>query len=129
MKESRSRKSMTRALVYYARLKGTCENKKSLDMCLCIKGACGKNASLARDIWAAHECLILLDVLGKHEILNMLQSIYVEPFMKKPARKPLKNEISMGILRFAHQNHLDERTVYRYLRYARILWHGIREKA
>ncbi len=126
MKETRDRSSMTRALVYYARLLGYGERRFPLDIYDIIKGACGENRDLATDIWAAHECLLMLKILGEGETLKCLYAIYIEPFSKHPTREAKKNQISMCVLRFAIKNHLDERTVYRRLRKARTLWQHIR---
>ena len=128
MKESQQRMALTRALVYYARLSGNNGGDFSLDAYITIKGACGKDHATALDLWAAKECLLMLDVLGEKETLDVLRAVYIEPFSKKPLRAVEKNEISMSILNYAHLNHLDERTVYRRVRRARLLWQSIRER-
>ena len=127
MKENRDRVSMTRAFVYYARLLGNVGDRSSLDIYNCIRGACGKNLALANDLWAAHETLTVLALQKKNEALRALGEIYLEPFASHPERRVRKNEISMRVLRFALENHLDERTVYRRLGYVRGLWLEIRE--
>lgn len=129
MKQSKERASMTRALVYYARLRGEEQSRSPLDMYNAIRGACIGKDMLAAELWAVQECLIMLDVLGEQETLKALKEIYLEPFSKAPLRIPAKSEISMRVLRFAFENHLDERTVYRRLQRARKLWLDILSRA
>jgi hypothetical protein len=76
---------------------------------------------------AAGACLLILDVLGEAETLNAVMDIYIRPFSKRPMRTVKKNEISMRVLRFATENHLDQRTVYRRLRRAREMWRRARK--
>ncbi len=122
MKKSKERACMTRALVYYARIKGNENLRSPLDMYNAIRGAFIGKEMFARELWAVQECLIILDVLGEQETIKAITQIYLEPFSDSPLRVPAKSEISMRILRFAFENHLDERTVYRRLQRARNLW-------
>ena len=116
---------MTRALVCYARLGGDNWSSSPFDVCRRIEGAFGRNSQLAIDVWAVMECILILELNQKHEVLRALDEIYIKP-SKKLLHKPLsKNEISMRVLRFAYENNLDERTVYRRLRTARCLWEDI----
>ena len=118
---------MTRAFVYYSRLVGNRACGFPLDVYISIKGACGNDRALALDIWAANECLLILEILNKKETLDILRTVYLEPFSKRPLRSVKKNEISTRILHYAVKNHLDERTVYRHLNKACVLWQNIRE--
>lgn len=126
MRKSKDRVSMTCAFVYYARLIGNRGARSPLDIYSCIRGACKGNDLLATDLWAVHECLTVLNVLGQNDIIKTLTYIYVEPFLSKPLRRFKSKELSARILRFAHENYLDERTVYRRLSKARNLWQSIR---
>lgn len=127
MKKSNERRSMTYAMLCYSRLGGALECGTPFDIYNRIAGACASNAELALDVWAVHECLMMLSVLKEREIVKALNEIYLKPFSKDLKGRVIKNEISGRILRFAHENHLDERTVYRRLQRARRLWLDIRE--
>ena len=118
---------MTCAFVYYGRLVGKNEERSPLEIYRYIIGACGKNVSLANDIWAAHQTVFVLELLGETDVLNALKEIYVKPFVRYPHRPTGRSEISMRVLRFAYENSLDERGVYRRLAKARRLWKRIRE--
>ena len=120
---------MTRALVYYARIKGEEDIRSPLDMYNTIRGAFVGKERLACELWAVQECLIFLDVLGEQEVIKAIREIYIEPFSHAPLRKPSKSEMSMRVLRFACENHLDERTVYRRLERARNLFKEILNRA
>ena len=61
MKKTLERRSITVAMVQYARL-GVYGCGTPFDIYKRIEGACGKNTALALDIWAAHECLLMLRV-------------------------------------------------------------------
>jgi len=130
MNDRGERTSMTAALVYYARIVGDGERagrRTPGEICRRIEGVLGTRTQLCIDVMAAGECLFILEVLGETEVLLAVREIYVKPFSKSPLRTVTKNEISMRVLRFATENHLDERTVYRRLRRARELWHRTRD--
>ena len=125
MKMSEERRSVTRALICYARI-GTGGCKTPFDIYKRIEGACGKNKELARDIWAVHECMQVLAAFSDFDTLKAVKEIYFKPFEKRSVRVPLKNEITNRIVRFAAENYVDERTVYRRLQKARKIWNFIR---
>lgn len=127
MKKTLERRSMTVALVQYARL-GVSGCGTPFDIYKRIEGACGKNTSLSLDIWAVHECLLFLRVSGELDILDALNEIYIKPFAKAPHRAIRAKEISYAILSYAQSRYIDERTVYRRLSKARTLWLALREK-
>ena len=127
MKESRDRASMTCAFIYYARLIGARGSVSYSDMYRRIFGAFEGNRQLANDIWAAHETRLFLEITDERDTLKALNEIYLKPFARSPRRIAAKNEISLRVLRFAQDNHLDERTVYRRLSKARRLWSKIRQ--
>ena len=125
MKMSEERHSMTAALVYYSRI-GIKGCKTPFQIYRRIEGACGKNEEFAKDIWAVHECLQVLTALSDVDTLKTIKEIYFKPFSKAPNRLPMKNEITNRIQRFAFEEHVDERTVYRRLQKARKIWKYIR---
>lgn len=128
MKKSSERRSMTYSMICYCRLGGVEGCKSPFDLCKRIEGACASNLALALDIWALHACFMTLAVLKENETLKALNEIYLQPFSKDLRGRVTKKEISERVLRFAYENHLDERTVYRRLQRARKLWLDIREQ-
>ena len=125
MKMTEERHSMTAALVCYSRI-GIDGCKTPFQIYRRIEGACGRNKAFARDIWAAHECLQVLYALSDLDTVMTIKEIYFKPFSKAPNRPSMKNEITNRIRRFAFENHVDERTVYRRLQKARKIWKYIR---
>ena len=117
---------MTFALVSYARLNLSCKEYTPLDVYRIIDGVCGKNRELALDLWAVRELITFLKLKDDEMTLLALNEIYFIPFSKHPQRRIQRNEISDRILRFACENYLNERTVYRRLKMARELWFRIR---
>lgn len=127
MKKSTERRSMTYAMICYARMGGTKGCSTPFDVYKRISGYLIHNQELALDVWAVHECLMTLYLAGDDETLKAVSEIYLKPFSKDLYMHLRKNEISRRILRFSYENNLDERTVYRRLRKARMLWLNIRE--
>ena len=126
MKKSKERRSMTYALICYSRIGGNQGCTSPFEAYKRIEGAFFDNRELALDVWAVHECLMLLHLQNDGETLKALREIYVQPFSKNIFRIVTKNEISRRILRFATENNLDERTVYRRLKKAREAWESVR---
>ena len=126
MKKSKERRSMTFALICYARLGEDVGCVTPFEAYKRIEGAYRSNEPLALDIWAVKECLLILKLNGEDETIRAIREIYFKPFSNDLTRKVNRNEISELILRFAYENYLDERTVYRRLRKARQLWLDIR---
>lgn len=127
MKKSAERRTMTYAMICYSRMGGAEGCYTPFDIYKRISGYLIHNRELALDVWAVHECLMVLDLAGDTETLKALNEIYLKPFSKDLFVNARKNEISRRILRFSFENNLDERTVYRRLRKARTLWLKIRE--
>ncbi len=125
MKMTDERRSMTAALVCYARI-GTGGCKTPFQIYKRIEGACGKNKELARDVWAVHECLQVLRSISDFDTVKTVKEIYFKPFSRSPNRIPMKNELTNRIQSFALENYIDERTVYRRLLKARKIWKYIR---
>ena len=117
---------MTFALVCYARLGEDIGCTTPFETYRRIEGAYRSKRELALDIWAVKECLLMLKVQGDEEAIKAIREIYFKPFSSDLKRRVDKNEISELILRFAYENYLDERTVYRRLQKARDLWLHIR---
>lgn len=126
MKQTKERGNMTLALVRYARLGVWRGCKDLLEVYKRIDGVCGKNRNLALDLFAVRELLLVLWLQDDELTLKALKEIYFLPALEFPKRRPRRNEISSRILRFACENYMDERTVYRKLRKARELWVKIR---
>ena len=126
MKMSKDRRSMTFAMICYARLGEDIGCVTPFDAYRRIEGAYKGNKSLALDIWAVRECLLVLDIQDELETIRAIKEIYFKPFASDLKKKITRNEISELILRFAFDNYLDERTVYRRLKKARDLWCDIR---
>ena len=122
MKKSSERRSMTYALICYSRLGGDIGCLSPLDVYRRISGAWAHNEDVALDVWAVHECIMFLRLNGEYETIRAIREIYVEPFSKDIHSRITKNHISNRILRFAFENNLDERTVYRRLKKARSVW-------
>ena len=91
----------------YERIRGVCTNKES-----------------ANDLLAVYDTMRFLKILGKGEAIKAVRVVYFETLRKKPK----KNEISSRVIRYAYENHCDERTVYRQLEYVRKIYKLIREK-
>lgn len=117
---------MTFALICYARLGEDIGCSTPFDAYRRIEGAYRSNESLTLDIWAVKECLLVLQVYGDDETVRAIKEIYFKPYSKDITKRINRKEISELILRFAYENYLDERTVYRRLRKARQLWLDIR---
>ncbi len=138
MKKTTETRDMARAFIKYAKLGLYDIDTSPFDVYSKIKGVCGKNKKLARELWAVHECLLILRVMQEREILRALYDIYIKPFARRAAKAKdkstaqqgtlAKNEISYRVQRFAMQNFLDARTVYRRLKKVRGLWEKLLTK-
>ena len=67
-----------------------------------------------KELFALYETVRYLRVTQREDILRALSLVYLTP--KRNTLR--KSEISMRVLRCAQLMHCDERTVYRYLKYA-----------
>ena len=126
MKKGLERSSMTYALVFYARLGEVSGCSSPLEVYQRIKGACGSNLQLARDVWAVRECMFMLYVNKEYEVIRALKEIYFLPFSRDLDCRISRNKITELVRCFADKNFLDDRTVYRRLHRARQLWLDIR---
>ncbi len=107
----------------YTRL-GLSSNKLSpFDAYERIRGVCVDSES-ANDLLAVYDTMRFLKILGKSDVIKAVHAVYFDTLRKKPK----KNEISSRVIRYAYENHCDERTVYRQLEYARKIYKLIREK-
>lgn len=88
-----------------------------------IRGISADNES-ANDLLAVYDTMRFLRILGKVEVIKAVHAVYFDTLR----RKPKKNEISSKVIRYAYENHCDERTVYRQLEYARKIYKLIRER-
>ena len=86
-----------------------------------IRGAC-KTEQESLDLVAVYDTVRLLRILERTEVIRAIQAVYF--YTSKGM--PKKNEISMRVLRYAYENHCDERTVYRQLQYARRIYKIVR---
>lgn len=71
-------------------------------------------------------------LLGVYDMMRLLSltdpesaSAVREVYFAERGKRPLKNQTSERILRFATENHLDERTVYRRLKRAKELYYHL----
>ncbi len=138
MKKTTDTRNMARAFIKYAKLGLYDIDTSPFDAYTKIKGACGKNKRLAKELWAVHECLLIFGVLQDRETVRALCEIYLKPFSRSYAKNRAdkteeqgsleKNEISYLIQRFAMKNFLDVRTVYRRLQKARKIWTDLLKK-
>ena len=127
MKKCKERRTITRALVLYQRL-GLCEcSSFPFYLYERINGACGKNRDLANDLWAIHETLLHLRVINDNDALKAVHHIYFRPFQRNISSKDIKNEISYRIIKYAKENYMDERTVYRKLQKAKKIFFLLRK--
>ena len=126
MKRSKERRSLTFALVCYARLGEDVGCVTPFEAYKRIEGAYRSKEALALDVWAVKETMLVLKLNGEDETIRAIREIYLKPFANDLNRRINRNEISELVLRFAYENYLDERTVYRRLRKARQLWQDIR---
>ncbi len=124
MKKTQKSSAMANAFAAYARL-GICMGTAELSYpYLKIFGIAGRNKQLLHKLLAAHECVMFLELAQEYETLFAVRQIYLAPVIKarnRSGREILirKNEISNRVRRFAYDNHIDERTVYRRLKVAR----------
>ena len=81
-----------------------------------------KNEQEALDLLAVYDTVRLLRISEKTDVIKALSAVYFYP--SNATSK--KNEISMRVLRYAYENHCDERTVYRQLQYARRIYKLVR---
>ena len=78
-----------------------------------IRGCC-RCREEALELLAVYDTIRLLAACGKKDCLDALVKIYF-PLSQ---RSISKREISERVIRYAYDNHCDERTVYRRLSYA-----------
>ena len=128
MKRIQERNRMICAFVMYARLRIADGCFDRLSIYRRIDGICGNNKALAADLWAVHEMLLLLSINGDEETLTVVKEIYLNPFGKRTDMKIKKSDVSNIILRFATENYMDVRTVYRRLQKAKKLWGVLRNR-
>ena len=126
MRKSKELRKMTSALVLYSRLNISKGCANSLEIYERIVGVCGNRRELALDLLAVRDLLMILKLKNDVQMLNIINEIYFLPFAKHPQRQIGKSEMSYRILRFAYENHMDERTVYRKLQKARSIWQKAR---
>lgn len=105
----------------YARLGLDKRTLKPFEVYEVIKGVC-RNEDEAMKLLAVYDTVRLLSLTAPESLLA-LRTVY---FFDK-GRTPLKNQISYRVIRFADENHLDERTVYRRLKQAKDMYYHLRK--
>ncbi len=105
----------------YARLGLDKRRLKPFEVYEVIKGV-SKSEEEAMKLLAVYDTVRLLSMTAP-EALNALRSVY---FFDK-GRTPLKSQIGYRVLRFADENHLDERTVYRRLKQAKDTYYHLKK--
>jgi hypothetical protein len=103
----------------YARLGLDKRVLKTFEVYEVIRGIC-RSEEEAMKLLAVYDTVRLLS-LTSPESLNALRAVY---FFDR-GKKPLKNQIGHRVLRFASENHCDERTVYRLLKKAKDMYYHI----
>ena len=84
-----------------------------------INGVC-RSEEESLKLLAVYDTVRLL-ALTSPEALLALRAVY---FFDR-GKRPLKNQTGHRVLRFASENHCDERTVYRRLREAKEMYHHL----
>ena len=79
-----------------------------------------KNDGEAERLLAVYDMMRLL-AFSDPECAMAVRAVY----LAERGKQPRKNQISERILRFASDNHLDERTVYRRLKKAKELYYNL----
>ncbi len=79
-----------------------------------------KNDGEAEKLLAVYDMMRLL-AFSDPECAMAVRAVY----LVERGKQPRKNQISERILRFASDNHLDERTVYRRLKKAKELYYNL----
>ena len=79
-----------------------------------------KNVGDAEKLLAVYDTMRLLSCFDR-ECAMAVRAVY----FAERGKEPRKNQISERILRFATDNHLDERTVYRRLKKAKTLYYNL----
>ena len=87
------------------------------EMCSIAKGATA-NAESAVEIVAVFQTMQALEFLGRKETADAVRAVYFR-YASRPIKK---NEVSWRVRRFATEQFMDERTVYRHLRVAKALF-------
>ena len=113
MKNTSTRLRIINAFKRYSRLGLASGRLDALDAYERIKG-CSRTRREARELIAVYETVKYLEICGKKECIEALCEIY----FSLSGRAVRKSEISERVLRYASDNYLDERTVYRRLSYA-----------
>ena len=106
----------------YARLGLDRRRLKPFEAYAVIRGAC-RSEDEALKLLAVYDTVRLL-ALTAPESLMALRAVY---FFDK-GRTPQRNQIGHRVLRFADENHCDERTVYRRLRQAKEMYYHLTEE-
>jgi hypothetical protein len=103
----------------YARLGLDRRSLRPFEVYDVIRGVC-RSEEEAQQLLAVYDTVRLL-ALASPEALLALRAVY---FFNR-GKKPLKNQIGHRVLRFASDNHCDERTVYRRLREAKEMYYHL----
>ena len=123
MQNADKRNEIIRAFRKFARLGLDNENWNPIQVYKRIEVLCFSHRSRL-EMLAVYDTLRLLWLDGEIETINALRDVY---FAGK-AYRLTKHDISARVLAIAQENHCDERTVYRRLEKARILYEKIRER-
>ncbi len=105
----------------YTRLGLASEELSPFEICDRIRGVC-KTQEEALDLLAVYDTVRLLKISDKTDVIRAVYSVYFYALKVNTKR----NDISARVLRYAYENHCDERTVYRQLQYARRVYKLVR---
>ena len=103
----------------YARLGLDRGTLKTFEVYQRIRGV-SKNEEDAMKLLGVYDMMRLLS-LTDEETARAVRAVY----FAERGRRPAKNQTTERILRFASENHLDERTVYRRLKSAKKLYYHL----
>ena len=120
MKDTYKKLRIIHTFKKYARLGLASGKLDAIDTYERIKG-CSRSRKEACELIAVYETVRFLKISGKADTLNALYAVYFS-LSGKGVRK---SEISERVLRYATDNFCDERTVYRKLAFAVLVYESL----
>ena len=113
MSELEQKKRMIRSFIKYSRLGLASKGLDSFDAYDRIRG-CSSDRREAKELLAVYDTVRFLRLTENTEALGALCFVY----FSISGAQIKKRQISERVLRYAYENHCDQRTVYRRLAYA-----------
>ncbi len=109
-----------RAFLKYARFGFDRRGLSSLEAARRFRGCSSSDAEALR-LLCVYDMLRVLEAQGKEEYAEAVRAVY----FSRLGRTPRKNDIVFAVRRFALANHMDERTVWRKIEYAKALYNSL----